>query len=88
MVKVLFFKSKKKIYYDMLMTQKITSRTIYYRNYYLQKKEIFKFNYYEKKLRELERKELYEPYGGERAFYENYYKNWINENKDKDKDKE
>ena len=72
----------------MLMTQKITSRTIYYRNYYLQKKEIFKFNYYEKKLRELERKELYEPYGGERAFYENYYKNWINENKDKDKDKE
>ena len=64
--------------------QKITSKTIYYKNYYLQKKEIFKFNYYEKKLRELERKELYEPYGGERAFYENYYKNWINENKDED----
>ena len=67
MVKILFYKIKKKICNDMLMTgQKITSRTIYYRNYYLQKREIFKFNYYEKKLREIERKELYEPYGGKK----------------------
>ena len=39
MVKILF---KKKIFCYVKMTgQKITSRTIYYRNYYLQKKEIF-----------------------------------------------
>ena len=85
MVKILFYKNKKKICYDMLMTgQKITSRTIYYRNYYLQKREIFKFNYYEKKLRELERKEMYEPYGGEKEYYKNYYKNWITKNEDKE----
>ena len=68
----------------MLMTQTITSKSIYYKNYYLQKKEIFKFNYYEKKLREQERKELYEPYGGEKNYYKNYYKNWLNKYKDED----
>ena len=39
--------------------------------------EAFAIIAHQKKMKEQERKEIYEPYGGEKNYYENYYKKWI-----------
>ena len=49
-------------------------RSEYYRNYYLRNKDIRKFQYYEKRCREKQSKEIYEEYGGEVAYYKKKYK--------------
>ena len=38
-------------------------------------------NYYEKKIRMAELEKIYEPYGGERAYYKNQILNWIKDEK-------
>lgn len=43
----------------------------YYAKYYNCKKHIYREKYYEKKKAEIEREQLFRPYGGE----QNYYKN-------------
>ena len=67
------------------MGRYITDRSQYYYNYYQQKKDMYKINYYEKKMRNFELEKIYEPYGGERAYYKNQILNWI---KDEKKNKE
>lgn len=42
-------------------------------------------NYYEKKIRMAELEKIYEPYGGEQAYYKNQILNWIKDEK-KNKD--
>jgi hypothetical protein len=52
------------------------SRTEYYQEYYLRHKDRYKYLYYSKKLADEERLEFFKEFGGERKYYENYYKNW------------
>jgi len=67
------------------MGRYITDRTQYYYNYYQMKKDTYKMNYYEKKMRMIELEKIYEPYGGEKEYYKNQILNWI---KDEKKNKE
>jgi len=41
----------------------------YYKSYYSARKHLYKIRYEEKKFEDKERKELYEPYGGEAKYY-------------------
>ena len=41
----------------------------YYKSYYSARKHLYKLRYEEKKREVKERKELFEPYGGEIAYY-------------------
>ena len=45
------------------------ARTKYHRDYYYKTKDKVKYRYYEKKERKLEATRIYEPYGGEKAYY-------------------
>ena len=56
------------------MPKEMTDRTLYYKDYYLRQKDIRKFCYYEKKDRMELMKEIYKPYGGEKAYYAMKYK--------------
>tara|TARA_R100000700_G_C3168777_1_gene143638 strand:- start:1781 stop:2014 length:234 start_codon:yes stop_codon:yes gene_type:complete len=67
------------------MGRYITDRTQYYYNYYQMKKDTYKMNYYEKKMRMAELEKIYEPYGGEKEYYKNQILNWIKDEK-KNKD--
>jgi hypothetical protein len=49
-------------------------RTRYYQQYYLQKKDQVKSNYYEKKERNQQNDQLYAEYGGEQNYYLMKYK--------------
>ena len=61
------------------MVKKISkSRTEYYQEYYLRNKDRYKYLYYSKKLADEQRIEFFKEYGGERKYYENYYKDWYN----------
>tara|TARA_R110002020_G_C16316471_1_gene774308 strand:+ start:6047 stop:6229 length:183 start_codon:yes stop_codon:yes gene_type:complete len=51
-------------------------RSGYYKYYYLRQKDLRRFMYYEKKERKKEMDELYEEYGGEKAYYKMMYKKW------------
>ena len=44
-------------------------RTQYYKDYYMGKKDHVKYRYYENKERKTESDKIYEPYGGEKAYY-------------------
>tara|TARA_R110000787_G_scaffold125982_3_gene237165 strand:+ start:5661 stop:5855 length:195 start_codon:yes stop_codon:yes gene_type:complete len=44
-------------------------RTQYYKDYYCKTKDHIKYRYYEKKERKSESDKIYEPYGGEKAYY-------------------
>jgi len=46
---------------------------------YRRQKDIRKLQYYEKRLRELEREQIYLNFGGEKEYYKNYYKKFIKE---------
>ncbi len=67
------------------MGKYITDRSQYYYNYYQMKKDTYKMNYYEKKIKNAELEKIYEPYGGEKAYYKNSILNWIKDEK-KNKD--
>ena len=54
-------------------------RSDYYRRYYEKNKHIYRINYEEKKERQEIFKEIYRPFGGERQYYKNRIKSWINE---------
>ena len=58
------------------MPRFIGSRSDYYRSYYYRTKDLYRMNYLEKKQRQYENEQMYKDYGGEEAFYKNYYKNW------------
>jgi len=53
------------------------SRTEYYQDYYLRYKDRYKYHYYSKKLERLHKEEFFKEYGGERKYYENYYKEYM-----------
>lgn len=53
-------------------------RTQYYRDYYYRKKDQVKYRYYEKKEQREQCDKLYEPYGGERAYYTMKIKEFCN----------
>ena len=53
-------------------------RSKYFAEQYRRQKDIRKMQYYEKKLRDLENNKIYEKYGNERTYYENYYKKLSN----------
>ncbi len=54
-------------------------RSNYFADMYRRQKDIRKLQYYEKRLRQLERELIYLNVGGEREYYENYYKKFIKE---------
>lgn len=58
----------------------------YYGRYYTMKKHLYKERYLEKKMRDARIEEMYEPYGGEKEYIKNYWKNklYLSENKIKD----
>jgi len=56
----------------------IASRIEYYRTYYLQYEDRYKNLYYDRKIKQLERIQLYQDYGGERNYYEEQYKKFLN----------
>ena len=51
-------------------------RTEYYRQYYLQTRDLRRYLYYEKRAKENDNNKLYAPYGGEKAYYKQAYKEW------------
>jgi hypothetical protein len=58
--------------------QYISSRLEYYRDYYMLYNDRYKYAYYDKKIKEQNNIALFEKYNGERAYYENYYKDFCN----------
>jgi len=54
-------------------------RSNYFADMYRRQKDIRKLQYYEKRLRQLERELIYLNVGGEREYYKNYYKKFIKE---------
>jgi len=54
-------------------------RSNYFADMYRRQKDIRKLQYYEKRLRELEREQIYLNVGGEKEYYKNYYKKFIKE---------
>jgi len=48
----------------------------YYQEYYLRHKDRYKYLYYSKKLEDEQKKNYFKEYGGEAAFYKNYYIKW------------
>jgi len=51
-------------------------RSNYFADMYYRQKDIRKVAYYEKRIKDLKNEELYKNHGGERKYYENYYKNF------------
>ena len=49
----------------------------YYYSYYQRNKQKISNYYYEQKDKRARNEAMYAEYGGEIAFYENYYKNWM-----------
>ena len=53
------------------------STTEYYRDYYKQNQHIYKYHYYNKKLQDETKQEFFKDWGGERAYYELKYKEFM-----------
>jgi len=60
------------------MPRPSVDRTQYYRDYYLRNKDIKRYQYYEKKQKQIDNAELYAPYGGEAAYYKMKYVEFSN----------
>ena len=71
----------------MYMGRYIVDRSQYYYHYYQRQKDAIRCAHYEKKLRREEAEKIYEPYGGEKEYYKQAIMKWINEDKEKEKNK-